>query len=506
MHILEVKLKQHTPLIHFQHEQDGATLRASEVKPKLDRFILTKLGEGEMDLVEETDNYKKRIQEIKQQNPEKTNYEIGFLYAKEQKMLIGKGDKPSLNYKMQIKPNGEIFFLLTNQKIEFTNRHKEKGKRFIEETENGEKIKYLLKERTSDKKLIHDLKKYPLFFGNIDADINNSNEYKKLSFTDDPLDLIITTTNTTIYKLLIIDGFMCNFFMNHNFGTRQSKGFGSFYINEKDKLYISPKSEYQFDISIVGSYYDDDFEVLFSAIELFYSTLRAGINLKIGKNTKFYFKSLLFLYCSKVLNAHWDKRKVKEEFYPDNITSPKDSLEKQRAIHSGNSMDDPLTIPFDESYDVRDLLGFSTNERWLSYGDSIEKKVAIKDGTRYRYPNPNESLSIERMRSPILFKPVYGKTKDKKDIYTVHILLQDNVANLNEFKSANKICFYSKNRFGSKLFMIDLPSMFSTKNYFDYIFDKLKIDITTHVEKKYHLHDYYKILSDIYEQLKNKKL
>lgn len=33
-------LIQHTPLIHFQSEQTGATLRASEVKPKLDRFLL----------------------------------------------------------------------------------------------------------------------------------------------------------------------------------------------------------------------------------------------------------------------------------------------------------------------------------------------------------------------------------------------------------------------------------------------------------------------------------
>ena len=43
MHKLEIKLKQHTPLIHFQHDQEGATLRASEVKPKLDRFIIDKM-------------------------------------------------------------------------------------------------------------------------------------------------------------------------------------------------------------------------------------------------------------------------------------------------------------------------------------------------------------------------------------------------------------------------------------------------------------------------------
>ena len=42
MYKLEFTLKQHTPIIHFQHDQDGATLRASEVKPKLDRFIYSK--------------------------------------------------------------------------------------------------------------------------------------------------------------------------------------------------------------------------------------------------------------------------------------------------------------------------------------------------------------------------------------------------------------------------------------------------------------------------------
>ena len=38
-------LKQQTPIIHFQYAQSGATLRATEVKPKLDAFILKKVGE-----------------------------------------------------------------------------------------------------------------------------------------------------------------------------------------------------------------------------------------------------------------------------------------------------------------------------------------------------------------------------------------------------------------------------------------------------------------------------
>ncbi|MCS3901796.1 hypothetical protein [Methanococcus voltae] len=36
---LTIELKQHTPMIHFQHEQSGATLRGTELKPKLDKFL-----------------------------------------------------------------------------------------------------------------------------------------------------------------------------------------------------------------------------------------------------------------------------------------------------------------------------------------------------------------------------------------------------------------------------------------------------------------------------------
>jgi len=36
---LEFTLKQHTPIIHFQHEQSGATLRSTELKPKFDDYL-----------------------------------------------------------------------------------------------------------------------------------------------------------------------------------------------------------------------------------------------------------------------------------------------------------------------------------------------------------------------------------------------------------------------------------------------------------------------------------
>ncbi len=41
-------LKQHTPIIHFQSEQSGATLRATELKPKFDKFLKKYAFDGEI--------------------------------------------------------------------------------------------------------------------------------------------------------------------------------------------------------------------------------------------------------------------------------------------------------------------------------------------------------------------------------------------------------------------------------------------------------------------------
>jgi len=41
---VEFTLKQHTPIIHFQSEQNSATIRATELKPKFDRFLLDRVN------------------------------------------------------------------------------------------------------------------------------------------------------------------------------------------------------------------------------------------------------------------------------------------------------------------------------------------------------------------------------------------------------------------------------------------------------------------------------
>lgn len=83
-----------TPLIHFQHDQPGATLRATEVKPKLDRFLIRKSRRDGVDLsgcfVGDTDalNYKMRMVSdgeakivslgFKDENGRKTEYDIYY--------------------------------------------------------------------------------------------------------------------------------------------------------------------------------------------------------------------------------------------------------------------------------------------------------------------------------------------------------------------------------------------------------------------------------------------
>ncbi len=431
MHTLKVTLRQHTPLIHFQHDQDGATLRASEVKPKLDKFILTKLGNG--------------------------NYSEGVRQAKTNGWLVGKGDHPALDYKMRIVAE-KVERWTINERQPYTRSHEQRGKPFVQ---IGQK-KYLAKTRRTDNRMICDLRQYPLYFANMDADSFNPDECRKFSFTERPISVVLIVPTDSLYHHFLDADLLNDFFFQTNFGTRQSKGFGSFGIDINDPNYRPRLSRYRFRIDVNDldeniEYIEDEYKLVFEYIELFYKTLRGGINLKNGRGeTVFYFKSLAYKYADACLNAKWDKRKIKEIFY---------GIEPDAKPHT---------------YDIRDMLGFSTNEQWLSYRDSIVKSSEIGD----------------RMQSPILFKPVYDRIND---YYTINILFQDDKVDLPGFIAGNTVIV--KNSRGIQ-FSIDLPHDFSTESYFQYIFEQLDIDIYTHVDDCFQNHKCFGILDYIYSQIK----
>jgi len=356
---LEITLKQHTPLIHFQHNQEGATLRASEVKPKLDRFILTRLGENP---TEEQINageiqYKKDHQHDQIFIPfrDLTDYEKGKFIAKGLGWLIGKGEHGAIDYKLK--------FVISNEPIILDIKaYSEKGKE----------------------------RPYPLYFGNIKKDPNNPDEYRKFSFLTDSFKAIFLCANETIKKEIKKN--IAIFFLRYNFGTRQSKGFGSFYldITEKDKpYYVTPYYKYGFSyvtkIKNPKNYrnsrdYIEDlnqsFLELYDMIELFYKSIRSGLQYP------FYMKPMIFKY-AKSKGLQWDKRSIKEEYYPKDLSN---QIIKHK---SPDNLTFTQTEP--EKYLFKDLFGLSVLEEWEK---PYQKKISKSND------------HIDRFPSPIVFKPL----------------------------------------------------------------------------------------------------
>ena len=275
---LEFSLKQHTPIIHFQSEQSGATLRATELKPKLDRFLL------------------EHVEGI----PFKEN---------------ANGHR-SLDYKVKIEAKTEM------SDIESIN------------SRNGKSIPN------------------PLFFGNMgDGDkkrfsMASTISIEFFSFNSEVLDAIKNKFEA--------------FLANTNFGTRQSKGFGSFYLKKPfDKTLIEHKV---YSFSSNEKEWQED-------IKFFYAFLRAGINTANFRGI--YAKAVIFAY-AKSKNITWDKKAIKN-FYLDN----------NRNIENEKLM--------------RDLFGLSSSQSWMSYKATITKEHTAKE--------------IDRFKSPITFKPILENGK-----------------------------------------------------------------------------------------------
>jgi hypothetical protein len=304
MYKLEVKLKQHTPLIHFQHDQEGATLRASEVKPKLDRFIINKLREEQI-----------TIEHIKSTHD-------------------------ALDYKIKIK---------------------------------SDKLKTYT---------IHD--RYPLFFGNM-----GDGERKEFRYCNGYTKIEFQTFHEEIIKYL--KRYLVEFFLCNNFGTRQSKGFGAFFFDNSDPLYQSPWQtqlmDYRFIVN-VSKDLTNQWKTLFEYIELFYKTLRSGLNIcnKEG-NSAFYIKPIIFKY-AKERGLQWDKKTIKETYLARDLSA-------QQLLHPDEELADVIHYKQDsdenQKYIFKDLLGLSSDEKWRSYEGKVRKKSVTK--------------SVERFKSPIFFKP-----------------------------------------------------------------------------------------------------
>lgn len=444
---LELTLRQHTPLIHFQHDQAGATLRATEVKARLDDFLLT--------------NTKQQISE---------NWYIGTGMSKR---------NDALAYKMTILPDGQptVWSSFIEQPVHDSAGGFER-KRGKEETKTHP---------------------HPGFFGNMGKKYEDPESIKKFVFFPNGL----TVTITSFQKELIahIKMHLAEFFAKHNFGTRKTKGFGSFYPDDLQAYPLQPATWFKyrilFPLPIAGRNHESGFYKIFSGayerdkktisipgffhhLDWFYRSLRGGINRKgTNDSDEFYFKSLLFLYFRhQNPPVQWDKKTIKQTFYPTDLAAQRKKLARTDLIAS-----EPLHFEHTNKYLVKDLLGLSSEEMWLSYSDSITKKHR-KSGDK----------EIARFASPIIFKPI----ELEPGVMTVFILfneadLQDMLDQTFDISSRAK-----RTKINPPL---KTPEKFSLDDFFGFITNPANFRITTHVETRFHSTDEYRSLKATFDTL-----
>ena len=323
------------------------------MKPKLDRFILTRLGNGD--------------------------YDAGIKKAKEKKgWLVGKGEHPALNYKMKIEGLGDKEEFLLASYISSKNvdllKTKIKGINvlsstpyFAQEKENGELIK--------GRRKWDDIKCKGVKYDNVKIEI--------FSLTDTLVDYI--------------GNFIQSFFISTNFGTRQSKGFGFFTVNE---IIISNKEQnIRLSLQDEEKLLKDNYKVCYKKElrDVSYNNIFSTISedyrlLKSGKN-KPYAKSKLMLYGLKS-KKRWDKK-----FFKENVNEIylNENEEFYKLLDSHSSASKSLNVD-EEYYYLRALLGLAGQyEFLLDNPPAPNKKLLISvDGG-----------DIERFKSPICFK-VFG--------------------------------------------------------------------------------------------------
>lgn len=334
----EYKLVQHTPLIHFQHSEPHACLRATEVKPKLDRFLIEQLEKDDR-----------------------------FGDGRWKKWFVGDGSQQSFDYMMRITPNSEQ----------------------VERTQSIERAIARAEHRPPNASF-HEIHKN--YFGNM-ASGNNIQDtiretFKESLFYKDGLTL---TIRCFIPELLtFIDEHIRGFFMMHNFGTRQRKGFGSFTVD----INTEPNAPKGFDLVrkyCPNAYYcklDDNVsaDALLDAVWVLSAFLKSGFNRGEGN----YVRGFVFRYFQREKNPLAnDKAFVKQKV----LLNVYNEATRGEHLHPyGNNV---------RYRYVRGLLGTNENSRFCR-----NPRGGTREDRTVHNIYIHSAEGVERFPSPLLFKPI----------------------------------------------------------------------------------------------------
>lgn len=346
MYKYEFKLKQVTPMIHFQHDEPGATLRSTEVKPKLDKFLWYCI-KNDLGIVS---NLVSALQ--REYVKDKTSKE---------KILLKEGSKELTSSLIEAKLEDQVAF------------------------------RYQLRIKAKEVNVLKNIN--AMYFGNI-----GKNTVKKYSVSTSR-DIVCTIVSDSRQLLDFIKEILSAFFLLHNFGTRQSKGFGSFIVKNR-KLDGLASEE-----NIIMNFSNFDFVKLEKVsngkqslpnissdnkMELarwLYALMKGGVN---GDRSKLsdeekkqlpYFKGFIsYFFLKKDIGN--EKSKVKKEIL---------------------KFDDDGS--FDEEKDkkfVRALLGLAEN--YIFAHDELGKKLDNKVIVKVSHNVHRNQTTIQRYKSPLLIK------------------------------------------------------------------------------------------------------
>ncbi len=426
---LEITLRQDTPMWHFRPDEKGCCLRASEVKPKLDKFIIKKYNDKPEGI--------KEIWKLKNQDK--------------------KSNDIHLDYKMSFEAIGERkIYCVAKNKNNFAPFF---GNNCRREDEQFFNFKGLIYYPHGVKMTIFSL------HGDL---VNEINKY-------------------------ICEFFACHSFgtrQSKGFGCFYPK---EIKLNNQDikvlpcPIIINAVAQYKFQFQqneINSDNLSTNFNYLFSAIENFHKKIRSGINLPNK-----YFKSLMFSYAKKK-EYNWDKPQIRHYFgLKDDHSYFKKQYKKKcgkrnidyndgKPIQSDwncprkNMEEDYKNYTESEPYKFtkdkdgciplfRDALGLSGTQSWLYY----KAEVNITDS------QPDKNKKVTRFKTPFLYRPV----KNSNGSYTIYIIFnEDDQENLNKLKKvkfridANKKENNTKKPINGYLYA-KIYQGFDLTDYFDFL-------------------------------------
>jgi hypothetical protein len=263
MHQATFTLRQETPLIHFLHDQPGATLRATELKPKLDKMIVQQVGKDNI--------------------------------PREWITREGETGHVALNYKVRIESLGKPQDVALD----------------IERSSEGvyttAQYPHLLANMggKADEKDLKNLVKYE----NLKVVVSSWDE-SLLTQVKESLPQLVARTNFGNRSNKGFGSFICTEIDNQKFDS-------SPYFPQSIKFRCDVKT-----MDVISRYpprsEQEILKSLFIILDIFYKTLRSGINYG---HKDFYFKSLMFRYANDVLKEQWDKKTIKERYFTGYQTS-----------------------------------------------------------------------------------------------------------------------------------------------------------------------------------------